>query len=152
MSKDKKPISIKNRKAYHEFFIDKTYEAGIELKGTEVKSIRAGHVGFTDSFAFMLYGELWLKQLYIKEFEHGSYNNHDAYRDRRLLLTKDELSKIDRALKQKNYTIVPLSIYFKRGWAKVQIGLARGKKSYDKRATIAEKDVKRDLERKLKDY
>ena len=152
MANEKKPISLKNRKAYHEFFIDKTYEAGIELKGTEVKSIRAGHVGFTDSFAFMMDGELWLKQLYIKEFDQGSYNNHDAYRDRRLLLTKDELQKIDRALNQKNFTIVPLSIYFKRGYAKVEIGLARGKKAYDKRATIAEKDVKRDLARSLKNY
>jgi SsrA-binding protein len=143
----KRSISIQNRKARFEFQIDKTWEAGLVLQGTEVKSLRAGNASFTDSFAYMKDGELWLKDLYIKEFEQGSYNNHDTRRIRKLLLNRAELDKIDRALKEKGYTIVPLALYFKKGKAKVEIGLAKGKKLYDKRATIAERDVKRELDR-----
>jgi SsrA-binding protein len=143
----KRSISIQNRKARFEFQIDKTWEAGLVLQGTEVKSLRAGNASFTDSFAYMKDGELWLKDLYIKEFEQGSYNNHDTRRIRKLLLNRAELEKIDRALKEKGYTIVPLALYFKKGKAKVEIGLAKGKKLYDKRATIAERDVKRELDR-----
>jgi SsrA-binding protein len=143
----KRSISIQNRKARFEFQIDKTWEAGLVLQGTEVKSLRAGNASFTDSFAYMKDGELWLKDLYIKEFEQGSYNNHDTRRIRKLLLNKVELEKIDRALKEKGYTIVPLALYFKKGKAKIEIGLAKGKKLYDKRATIAERDVKRELDR-----
>lgn len=150
MSEKKSTPVIKNRKAFHNFFIEKTFEAGLVLQGTEVKSLREGHASFTDSFAYLNKGEVWLKELYIKEFKHGSYNNHQATRDRKLLLNKDEIDKIDKAVKQKGLTIVPLKIYFKRGKAKIEIGLAKGKKMYDKRATIAEKDAKRDLERKLK--
>ncbi len=150
MSEKKSPPTLKNRKAYHDFFIDKTFEAGLVLQGTEVKSLRAGNASFTDAFAFMQSGEIWLKDLYIKEFDQGSYNNHNTRRNRKLLLNKDEISKIDKALKQKGLTLVPLKIYFKRGRAKVEIGLARGKKMYDKRATIAEKDVKREMDRKFK--
>jgi SsrA-binding protein len=115
-----------------------------------VKSLRAGHASFTDSFAYMDKGEVWLKDLYIKEFDQGSYNNHDTRRIRKLLLNKDEISKIDKALSTKGFTLVPLKIYFKKGRAKVEIGLAKGKKSFDKRASIAEKDVKREMERKYK--
>ncbi len=143
----KRSISIQNRKARFEFQIDKTWEAGLVLQGTEVKSLRAGNASFTDSFAYMKDGELWLKDLYIKEFEHGNYNNHDTRRIRKLLLNRVELEKIDRALKEKGYTIVPLALYFKKGKAKIEIGLAKGKKLYDKRATIAERDVKRELDR-----
>jgi SsrA-binding protein len=143
----KRSISIQNRKARFEFQIDKTWEAGLVLQGTEVKSLRAGNASFTDSFAYMKDGELWLKDLYIKEFEQGSYNNHDTRRIRKLLLNRAELEKIDRALKEKGYTIVPLALYFKKGKAKIEIGLAKGKKLYDKRATIAERDVKRELDR-----
>ncbi len=143
----KRSISIQNRKARFEFQIDKTWEAGLVLQGTEVKSLRAGNASFTDAFAYMKDGELWLKDLYIKEFEQGSYNNHDTRRIRKLLLNRAELEKIDRALKEKGYTIVPLALYFKKGKAKVEIGLAKGKKLYDKRATIAERDVKRELDR-----
>lgn len=150
MSEKKGPPTLKNRKAYHDFFIDNTFEAGLVLQGTEVKSLRAGNASFTDAFAFMQSGEIWLKDLYIKEFDQGSYNNHNTRRNRKLLLNKDEISKIDKALKQKGLTLVPLKIYFKRGRAKVEIGLARGKKMYDKRATIAEKDVKREMDRKFK--
>lgn len=143
----KRSISIQNRKARFEFQIDKTWEAGLVLQGTEVKSLRAGNASFTDAFAYMKDGELWLKDLYIKEFEQGSYNNHDTRRIRKLLLNRVELEKIDRALKEKGYTIVPLALYFKKGKAKIEIGLAKGKKLYDKRATIAERDVKRELDR-----
>ena len=143
----KRSVSIQNRKARFEFQIDKTWEAGLVLQGTEVKSLRAGNASFTDSFAYMKDGELWLKDLYIKEFEQGSYNNHDTRRIRKLLLNRAELEKIDRALKEKGYTIVPLALYFKKGKAKIEIGLAKGKKLYDKRATIAERDVKRELDR-----
>lgn len=150
MAEKKAPIVIKNRKAFHDFSIEKTFEAGLVLQGTEVKSLRAGHASFTDSFAFMDKGEVWLKDLYIKEFDQGSYNNHDSRRLRKLLLNRDEISKIDKALNTKGYTLVPLKIYFKQGRAKVEIGLAKGKKSFDKRASIAEKDVKREMERKYK--
>lgn len=141
---------INNRKAYHDFFIEETFEAGLALKGTEVKSLRQGKASFTDSFAFMDHGELWLKDLYIKEFDQGSYNNHDTRRLRKLLLKRSEIRQIDKAVKQKGFTIVPLKIYFKRGYAKVLIGLAKGKRQYDKRQDIAKKDVRRELERELK--
>jgi SsrA-binding protein len=150
MAEKKSLPVLKNRKAFHDFFIEKTYEAGIMLQGTEVKSLRAGHASFTDSFAFMHNGEVWLKELYIKEFDQGSYNNHDTRRQRKLLLNRDEINKIDKALKTKGLTLVPLKIYFKKGKVKVEIGLAKGKKMFDKRATMAEKDVKRELDRKFK--
>lgn len=141
---------IVNRKARHDYIVDETYEAGLALKGTEVKSLRQGKASFTDSFAYMDHGEVWLKDLYIKEFEHGSYYNHDPRRLRKLLLRSSEIQKIDKALKQKGYTLIPLKIYFKGGYAKVLIGLARGKKQYDKRQDIAKKDVRREMERTLK--
>ncbi len=141
---------INNRKARHDFIIDETFEAGIVLQGTEVKSLRKGNASFTDSFAYMQKGEVFLKDLYIKEYEQGSYNNHDARRIRKLLLNKSEIIKIDKYISQKGYTIVPLKIYFKRGYAKVLIGLAHGKRQYDKRQDIATKDAKRELQRTLK--
>ena len=141
---------INNRKARHDFIIDETFEAGIVLQGTEVKSLRKGNASFTDSFAYMQKGEVFLKDLYIKEYDQGSYNNHDTRRIRKLLLNKSEISKIDKYISQKGYTIVPLKIYFKRGYAKVLIGLAHGKRQYDKRHDIAKKDAKRELQRTLK--
>lgn len=149
-SPNKTTPEINNRKARHDFIIDETFEAGIVLKGTEVKSLREGKASFTDSFAYMQKGELFLKDLYIKEYEHGSYNNHDARRIRKLLLNKSEITKIDKYISQKGYTIVPLKIYFKRGYAKVLIGLAHGKRQYDKRHDIAKKDARRELQRTLK--
>lgn len=147
----KGPPTIQNRKASFDYQIEETFEAGIALQGTEVKSVRAGNVSFTDSFAFMDKGELLLKDLYIKEFEFGSYNNHKATRTRKLLLKKKELEEIDVLLHQKGYTIVPLKIYFnKNGYAKVLIGLAKGKKKHDKRDSIAERDTKRELKREFK--
>jgi SsrA-binding protein len=146
----KTSISVQNRKARHDFHIDKTWEAGIVLQGTEVKSLRKGNCSFVDSFAYLKNGEIFLKDFYIKEFEQGSYNNHDERRERKLLLNKDEIEKIDRAITQKGFTLVPLALFFKKGRAKMEIGLARGKKMFDKRASLAEKDAKREIDRKMK--
>ncbi|MEX0928751.1 MAG: SsrA-binding protein SmpB [Balneolales bacterium] len=147
---EKKPIVIKNRKASHDYHIEETFETGIVLQGTEVKSIRMGNASFTDTFAYIHKGEIWLKDLYIKEFDQGSYNNHDPRRERKLLLKRDEIRKIDRAINQKGVTLIPLRLYFARGNAKIQLALGRGKKQYDKRAAIAEKDQKRDMDRDIK--
>lgn len=151
-NKDEKKTTptIKNRKARHEFHIDETYEAGIVLKGTEVKSIRDGKASLSESFAYLKNGEVWLKDMYIKPYEFASYNNHDERRERKLLLKKSEIREIDKATNQKGFTLVPLKLYFKGGYAKVLIGLARGKKQYDKREDIKEKDVRRELDRKIK--
>lgn len=142
--------SIQNRKARHEFTIESSHEAGIVLSGTEVKSLRLGNASFGDAFAYMKNGEVWLKEFYIKPFDQGSYNNHEPRRERKLLLHREELRKLDKAVSQKGVTLVPLKIYFTRGRAKLQLGLAKGKKKYDKRASIAEKDVKRDMDREIK--
>lgn len=149
--KEKKTTpTIKNRKARHDFNVEETFEAGIVLKGTEVKSLRQGKASFTDSFAYLQDGEIWLRELYIKPYEHGSYYNHDPRRPRKLLLHKKEIRELDKAIQQKGYTIVPLKLYFKHGNAKVLIGVAKGKKQYDKRDSIKEKDVKRQIERNVK--
>lgn len=151
MSDQKKPPpSIKNRKAYHNYTIEDTYEAGLVLKGTEVKSLRQGKANFTDSFVFVDRGEAWLRDMYIKPFEHGSYQNHDPRRKRKLLLHKRQIEEIEKATNQQGYTVVPLKLYFKQGYAKVLIGLAKGKKQFDKRQDIKEKDMKREIERKFK--
>jgi SsrA-binding protein len=147
----KSPISVQNRKARHDFHIDKTWEAGIVLQGTEVKSLRQGNCSFVDSFAYMKNGEIFLKDFYIKGFEQGSYNNHAERRERKLLLNKEEIEKIDKGITQKGFTLVPLALYFKHGRAKMEIGLARGKKAFDKRATMAEREAKREIDRKMKD-
>jgi len=149
---DKKnaPPKIENRKARHDFHIDDTYEAGIALKGTEVKSIRAGKASLNEAFAYLNRGEVWLKNMYIKPYEFGSYQNHDERRDRKLLLKRKEIREIDKSMNQKGFTLVPLKLYFKRGYVKILLGLARGKKQYDKREDIKEKDVKREIDRKIK--
>lgn len=141
---------IQNRKAYHDYSIGETFDAGLVLQGTEVKSLRQGKASFTDAFAFVKEDEVWLRDFYIKPFEHGSYNNHDPRRDRKLLLSKKEIRELDRAVVQKGNTIIPLKIFFKNGFAKIQIGLAKGKKSFDKRESIKAKDTKRDMDRSLK--
>ncbi len=141
---------IENRKARHDFHIDETIEAGISLKGTEVKSLRAGKASLNEAFAFISRGEVWLKNMYIKPYEFGTTENHDERRDRKLLLKKREIQEIDKASSQKGFTIVPLKLYFKNGYAKVLIGLGRGKKQFDKREDIKKKDVKRELDRKVK--
>lgn len=144
------PPKIENRKARHEFHVDETYEAGVALKGTEVKSIRDGKASLHEAFAYLNQGEVWLKNMYIKPYEFGSYSNHDERRDRKLLLKKKEIREIDKRINQKGFTLIPLKLYFKGGYVKILIGLARGKKQFDKREDIKEKDVRRELDRKIK--
>lgn len=144
------PPKIENRKARHEYHIDDTFEAGIVLKGTEVKSIRAGKASLHEAYAYLNMGEVWLKNMYIKPYEFGSYQNHEERRDRKLLLKKKEIREIDKYISQKGFTLIPLKLYFKGGYAKLLIGLARGKKMFDKREDIKEKDVKREIDRKIK--
>lgn len=141
---------IKNRQAFHEFFIDATYDAGMVLLGTEVKSLKSGRASFNDSYCLIHKGEIWLKSLHISEYTHGTVNNHDPVRDRKLLLEKREIKKIEAKLKEKGYTLVPLRIYFKDRLAKIEIGLAKGKKLHDKRESIKQKDVQREIKRFLK--
>jgi SsrA-binding protein len=142
---------IKNRSAYHHYFIDAKYEAGMVLLGTEVKSLREGKVSFNDSYCQLHQGEMWVKSLHIAQYSHGTTNNHDPLRDRKLLLQKRELKKIEGKLKEKGFTLIPLSIRFtEKGLAKIEIGLAKGKKLYDKRETLKQKDVDREMKRFLK--
>jgi SsrA-binding protein len=142
-------MAIENRSAYHHYFIDQKYTAGMVLVGTEVKSIRDGKVSFNDSHCFFHKGELWLKSLHIAEYKFGTYSNHIPTADRKLLLTKRELKKLEAKIKEKGFAIVPLKIFFSdKGLVKIEIGLARGKKLYDKRETLKEKDVTREIKRK----
>lgn len=141
---------IKNKKAYHEYFIDARYEAGMVLLGTEVKSIRENKVSFNDTYCLISDGEVWLKSLHIAEYSHGTGNNHDPLRDRKLLLEKKEIRKMAGKMKEKGYTIIPLRIYFKDRLAKIEIGLAKGKKLHDKRESIKQKDQDREMKRYLK--
>lgn len=142
---------IRNRQAYYEYFIDAKYEAGMVLLGTEVKSIRNGQVSFNDSYCLLHKGEVLVKSLHIAEYSHGNLNNHDPMRDRKLLLQKKEIKKIESKLKEKGYTLIPLRIYFnEKGLAKMEIGLAKGKKLHDKRESIRKKDTEREMKRYLK--
>lgn len=141
--------SIRNRSAYFEYHIEDKYEAGLVLTGTEVKSIRAGKASFNDSYCYFHKGELWVKSLHISEYSHGTYNNHDPLRERKLLLTKRELKKLENKIKEKGYTIVPLALFFNsKGFAKMEIGLGKGKKLHDKRETIKSRDAAREIKRK----
>lgn len=142
---------FKNRQASFEYFIDSRYEAGIVLLGTEVKSLREGKISFNDSYCIIHKGEAWLKSLHIAEYSHGTVNNHDPLRDRKLLLQKREIKKIEAKLKEKGYTLIPLRIFFsEKNLAKIEIGLAKGKKMHDKRESIRQKDVEREMKRYLK--
>ena len=144
-------MSISNRSAYHEFFIEDKYDAGLVLTGTEVKSLRAGRASFNDSYCYFHKGELWIKSLHIAEYSHGTANNHDPIRERKLLLQKKELRKMETKMKEKGYTIVPLKIFFnEKGLAKMEIGLGKGKKLYDKRESIKQRDTDREMKRYLK--
>ncbi|HTG57345.1 MAG TPA: SsrA-binding protein SmpB [Niabella sp.] len=144
-------ISIKNRSAFHEYFIDDTYVAGMVLLGTEVKSLREGRASFNDSYCIIHKGEIWIKSLHISPYSHGTVNNHDADRDKKLLLQKREIRKIQAKLKEKGYTLVPLKIFMNdRNFIKIELGLGKGKKLYDKRESIKQKDVEREMKRFLK--
>lgn len=142
--------TIKNRKARHEFHVEETFEAGIALKGTEVKSLRQGKASLQEAFAYVKDSEVWLRDMYIKPYKQGSYANHDERRQRKLLLKRREIREIEKYINQKGYTLVPLKLYFKNGYAKILVGLAQGKKKYDKREDIKQRDTKRELERKYK--
>ncbi|MCG8616259.1 MAG: SsrA-binding protein SmpB [Desulfobacterales bacterium] len=139
-----------NKKARHNYHIDDEYEAGIVLAGTEVKSIRGGRVSFKDSYADIKSGEVWLRQLHISPYKYAYNANHDSLRNRKLLLHNYEIRKLIGKIKEKGYTLVPLKIYFKNDKIKVLIGLGKGKKLYDKRESIKQKDIKRDLDREKK--
>lgn len=147
---DRKVIAV-NRKAHHEYFIEERYEAGISLAGTEVKSLRLGKVSLQEAFAKVENGEVWLYNMYIAPYEHGGRFNLDPRRPRKLLLHHYEIARIAGKTQQKGLTLVPLSIYFKRGYAKIELGLARGKKLYDKREAIARRDAEREERRALID-
>lgn len=136
-----------NRQAYHDYFIERTVEAGIELRGTEIKSIRDGKVNLRGSYAMARNGELWLENAHIAVYEHGNRYNHDPIRNRKLLLHRKEIEQLEAKVATKGLTLIPLKLYLKGGRAKVELGLARGKKLYDKREAIAERDAKREIER-----
>ena len=141
---------MNNRQAYFNYQIEDKYVAGIVLLGTEVKSIRDGKVSFNDAFCMFDHGELWVRGLYIAEYSHGTVNNHIAVHDRKLLLTKRELKKLETKIKEKGFTIVPLKVFMnEKNLVKVEIGLGRGKKEHDKRDTIRKRDVEREIKRYL---
>ena len=140
-------ISISNRKARHDYFIIEAFEAGIVLTGTEVKSLRLGNANLQDSYAELRSGEVWLEGMHINPYEHGSIYNHEPRRKRKLLLQKKQIRKLLGGLKEKGLTLVPLSVYFKGPYAKVELALARGKKSYDKREAIAKRESDRNIAR-----
>ena len=144
-------INIKNRSATFEYAIEDLLKAGIVLTGSEIKSVRAGKVSFNDSYCFFDDGELWIKSLHIAEYVNAGYAGHKAVHDRKLLLTKKELKKWHNKVKEKGLTIVPLSMFInEKGFAKLEIGLGRGKKMHDKRETIKSRDVEREMKRYLK--
>jgi len=144
-------INIKNKRVTFDFEILETFTAGIVLTGTEIKSIRLGKAGLTDSFCYESNGEIWLKNMYIGEYFYGSYNNHASRRDRKLLLNKKEINAIGKASKDSGFSIVPLRVFVNdKGLAKVVIALAKGKKEYDKRQSLKEKEDKREMDRMFK--
>ena len=152
MSKQKNDgkVVAKNRKAYHDFFIEETLETGIELTGTEVKSIRQGAISLREAYASVERGELWLNGVHIAPYEQGNRFNADPLRKRRLLAHKYQIRRLEAQVAQKGLTLIPTQVYFKNGRVKVEIGLARGKKLYDKRQATAERDARRAIERRMK--
>ena len=150
MSKDAFKLIANNKKAYHDYFIDETYEAGISLAGTEVKSIRMGECSVKESFIKMEKGELYIYGMHISPYEKGNIFNKDPLRVRKLLMHRYEINKIGGKVTEKGYTLVPLKVYLKGSLVKVEMGLARGKKLYDKRQDIAKKDQRREAEKEFK--
>lgn len=151
MAKEERKVVAQNKKARHDYFIEQTIEAGIVLSGTEVKSIRLGKVNLKDSYAFIENGEVILSGMHISPYEQGNIFNKDPLRDRKLLLHKYEINKLIGLTQQKGLTLVPLQLYFTRGKVKIELGVAKGKKLFDKRDDIAERDAKREIDRKLKE-
>jgi len=146
---DRTKLIAQNRKARHDYLIEDTYEAGLMLVGTEVKSCREGKVTLTDAYATVKSGEAWLLQAHIAPYSHGNRENHDPLRPRKLLLHRFEIEKLHAALTQDGRTLVPLRLYFKHGLAKAEIAVARGKRAYDKRQTVAKRDAQRQIQREL---
>jgi SsrA-binding protein len=149
MSEGAKIIAL-NRRARHDYSVDDSYECGIELLGTEIKSFRDGKISFPDAWAEVINGEVWLRSLRIAENPFSSIFNHDPDRKKRLLLHREEIKRIARKVDEKGYTLIPLSFYFKKGRVKVELGLCKGKKTYDKRADIRERDISREVSREFR--
>lgn len=144
-------INIKNKRAYFDYEITETFNAGIALTGTEIKSIRSGKASLTDSYCMIEHGEVWVKGMNISQYFYGSYNNHESRRDRKLLLNKKEISRLAKAAEQPGYTIVPLRVFInERGYAKLSIGVGKGKRQFDKRQAIKEREDKRSIDRMFK--
>ena len=153
MLRKKSPVNIRNKKASFEFFFVDTFTAGIVLTGTEIKSIRQGKASLVDSYCYIHQGEIWVKGMNISPYFFGSYNNHEAKRDRKLLLNRREINKLQEATKQVGFTIVPILVFIDdHGRAKVDIALAKGKKAFDKRQTMKEKEDRREMDRAIKRY
>ena len=149
----KSPVQIKNRKASFEYFFIEEFTAGIVLTGTEIKSIRAGKASLVDTYCVIIRGELWVKGMSVSPYFYGSYNNHEQKRDRKLLLTRREINRLEVATKQTGYTIVPTLVFIDdKGRAKVDIALCKGKKAFDKRQTLKEKEDRREMDRAMKNY
>lgn len=149
MSENVKVIA-QNKKARFEYFVEESYECGIVLEGTEVKSIKNGNVSFNDSFAEIINNELWIRNFQISEYSYSSVFNHNPERLKKLLIHKEELKRIKRKVEEKGYTLIPLDIHLKAGLIKIQLGICKGKKMFDKRNTIKERDLNRDLSREFK--
>lgn len=148
-----KSINIKNKRASHDFLLLDKFTAGIVLTGTEIKSIRLGKASLVDTFCFINKGEVWVKNMYVAEYFYGSYNNHAARRDRKLLLTKKEIRKLQQEMKSPGFTLVPTLLYIdENGRAKLNIYLCRGKKEYDKRQSLKEKEDRREIDRQFKNH
>lgn len=144
-------VEINNKKAFHDYFFEDRYLAGMVLQGTEIKSLRAGKASFVDSYCFFHDGELFVKNLHISPYAYGTYTNHEPLQERKLLLQKRELKKLESKIKEKGYTIVPLRLFLAdSGYFKLEIGLGKGKKNYDKRETIKARDTERDIRRKYR--
>jgi SsrA-binding protein len=146
----RKDIAV-NRRARHDYFIEETFEAGLELLGTEVKAMREGKANLREGFVRIDRGEAWLENVHISQYDQGGYVNHEPLRRRKLLLHRREIDRIQGQVKLKGYTLIPLRIYFNGNWAKLEVGLARGKKLYDKRQTLAEQDARRQMERAVRE-
>jgi SsrA-binding protein len=142
-------LIVQNRKARHNYDIEDTYEAGIVLTGTEVKSLRAGRASLVDGYAEVRDGEVWLRNVHIPEYDQGSWTNHEPRRSRKLLMRRDEIARLIGKTRERGLTLIPLSLYFKDGYAKIEIALAKGKKTHDKRQALAEKQAKREAERAM---
>jgi SsrA-binding protein len=151
MPKGEGKVVSQNKKAYHDYFIEETYEAGIVLQGTEIKSIRAGKCNLKDSYARIQNGEAWLYSMHVSPYEQGNRFNHDPLRPRKLLLHNKEIAKLYGESKEAGMALVPLKVYLKNGFAKVLLGLAKGKKNYDKRETLKKKEANREIERAFRD-